>query len=138
MQHYCVLALSDCNSKTRLTIHDAESSDDSAEKDKIAQVNEWFTNLTVLLFTNFDGTQQDYDVTTASLFRSVIDSIEPVQKEISQSKLQSDYILFYQEIIQAHLDDKERLETVGKEMICRDICPRHLLDDMRSFGQDKL
>ena len=94
--------------------------------------------MTVLLFTNFDGTQQDYDITTASLFRSVIDSIEPVQKEISQSKLQSDYILFYQEIIQAHLDDKERLETVGKEMICRDICPRHLLDDMRSFGQDQL
>merc|ERR1712117_881313 len=60
---------------------DAESSDDSIEKDKIGQVNEWFTNLTVLLYTNFDGTQQDYEITTASLFRLVIDSIEPVQKE---------------------------------------------------------
>ena len=46
----------------------------------VAQVNEWFTRLTVLLFTNFDGTQQDFDATAVSLFGDLIGSIQPVEQ----------------------------------------------------------
>jgi len=54
---------------------------------------------------------------------------------MTRDMLMSDILVFYHEIVQLHIDDKERIEKVGKEMICRDICPRHLLDDMRQFGE---
>ena len=52
--------------------------------------------------------------------------------------LQKDILMFYREIVQINLDDKEKIEKVGKEMICRDLCPRHLLDEMRMLGEAQL
>ena len=106
--------------------------------EKAAQVNEWFTRLVCLLFSNFDGTETDYDTTSSSHFSAIVAHVKPVEQKMTGDSLINDIILFFLEIVQLHVEDKERIEKVGQDMICRDICPRHLLDDMRQFGEQKL
>ena len=47
-------------------------------------------------------------------------------------------LLFYSEIIQLKLDERDKLSDTEKESMCRDLCPRHLLADMLQFGATKL
>ena len=46
--------------------------------------------------------------------------------------------MFYSEIIQLKLDERDKLNDTEKEAMCRDLCPRHLLADMLQFGSKKL
>ena len=87
-----------------------------------------------MLFSNFDGTDTDYDQTLTSHFGTIFDSIKSVEWQKSDDKLRKDILLFYSEIIQLKLDEKDKLEEDEKEMVCRDLCPKHLLADMLNFG----
>ena len=52
-----------------------------------------------LFFSNFDGKDTDYDQTSVSHFRVIIENIKSVEWQNSTEKLQKDILIFYSEIV---------------------------------------
>ena len=91
------------------------------------------TRLIVLLMTNLDGdfdpATSDPDATHPSLFLPLM------------ARFPSDYesgklLYYYSQVIKMHIEtlkDKD-VDDEYRELICRDILPRHLMRDMVTFG----
>ena len=92
------------------------------------------TRLFVLLMTNlngdFDVLEHDIDETHPSLFLPLAEKFGP--------EATSMLLFFYAQIVKQHLENmkaaKDETDEEEKELVCRDILPRHLLRDMVAYG----